>query len=68
MKKKKGYTHFCDCGFAQSSETNRWHVILRMPDGKQHYSNQSFETKEQALKALEQWVKEKGGKIEPFLQ
>jgi hypothetical protein len=57
-----------DCGFARNTESNRWHVVLRATKGKVLYSNQSFETKEQALVALEKWVKENGAEIEPFLQ
>jgi hypothetical protein len=64
----KNKTHWCDAGFVKSTKTNRWHVALRVPNGKQYYSNQSFETKEEALKALEQWVKDKGATLDPFLQ
>jgi hypothetical protein len=64
---KKNERLWFDCGFAKNTETNRWHVVLRAPKGNL-YSRQSFETRDQALKALEQWVKEQGARIEPFLQ
>src|SRR5215510_15500272 len=64
---KAGDKVWYDAGFAKNTKTNRWHVVLRTPDDKRLYSTQSFETREQALKALEQFVKEKGATIEPFL-
>jgi len=55
-----GLTDFV-AGYARNTDTQRWHVVIRTPEGCTLYSRESFATKAQALAA---WTEAEGGTLE----
>jgi hypothetical protein len=42
---------------------NRYHVVLRHEDGAEEISDQSWNTREECEKAVEQYAKDRGQKL-----
>ena len=51
---------YFDAGCAKSTETGRWHAVLRAPNGEMIMSNRSFASKEEVIGYLKSWTDEQG--------